>query len=571
MWFIRNITRFQLEWSALLSLIQQEGWLSNADWGVDEAKLYFNADVIIGAVAYPIHMVYPENYPANPPTVTPRSENIRWSSHQYGIGGELCLEWGPDTWLEDLTGADIIRSAYKLLFLENSPSNHDSREKVPTRHKLEIGQELRQSLFRFICNKKLSEYLNSKPIGTSGTVHFGILFSEVSLTIFVNSIQLHDNVEWENDDIPNEMRKVTTEFNGVFYVIDSDNAPKSLTVDGLQEFSCDISLLPNDKFIFCLISTRNSELHLYFKGDSQEFSSVVSINLKENSVNPRLSPEFLNISAKKVGILGLGSVGSKIASSLARSGVNSFVLVDHDIFFPENISRNELTWEDVGQHKVDAIEHKLKLISKNLEITTRKLKLSGQEATASIDTVLSLFAQCDLVIDATADPTSFNQLSSIVFQNKKAIVWIEIFAGGIGGMVARHRPGYDPDPKVMRKYLLNYLESQVAADKEITEDYGALDANRKTIIATDADVTVLAGIASQMSLDILLSREPSVFPYSMYLIGLRRGWIFNGPFHTIPLSFDEVELSKPNVELSKEDMDDALSFLEQIINKQKSA
>ena len=41
-------------------------------------------------------------------------------------------------------------------------------------------------------------------------------------------------------------------------------------------------------------------------------------------------------------------MGSKLAASLARSGVRRFVLVEEDVLLPENLVRNDLDWRDVG-------------------------------------------------------------------------------------------------------------------------------------------------------------------------------------------------------------------------------
>ncbi len=57
----------------------------------------------------------------------------------------------------------------------------------------------------------------------------------------------------------------------------------------------------------------------------------------------RLPNQFSSIGKEWVAIVGIGSVGSKIAVSLARSGVRNFVLVDDDILAPQNLVRHQLT------------------------------------------------------------------------------------------------------------------------------------------------------------------------------------------------------------------------------------
>ncbi|TIP80010.1 MAG: hypothetical protein E5X60_37055, partial [Mesorhizobium sp.] len=77
-------------------------------------------------------------------------------------------------------------------------------------------------------------------------------------------------------------------------------------------------------------------------------------------------------------IVGCGSVGSKIATTLARSGVRKFTLVDDDIFFSANLVRNDLDARAIGQHKVDSLTARLKDIVANAEISMRRVALGQQ-------------------------------------------------------------------------------------------------------------------------------------------------------------------------------------------------
>ena len=294
------------------------------------------------------------------------------------------------------------------------------------------------------------------------------------------------------------------------------------------------------------------------------------IEVSDNSDNYRLTPESHLLHTKKVGVVGLGSAGSKISVSLERTGVKEFVLIDHDIFLPENICRHELTWMDIGQHKVDAIAHKMELIANGVNIQKRRIKLSGQEATASVDSALSQLAECDLIIDATGNPNTFNQLSWIASQKKIPLIWLEVFAGGVGGIVARYRPGKEPTPKIMRSYLSNCLEGKAKPALSISQDYAALNDDGQIIVASDADVTFITSVATKMSLDILLEHTPSVFPYSMYLIGFDRSWIFHEPFHIYPIDFSNLEVKEDNKNVVNSELSDAMSFIAQLLNTSKN-
>ena len=54
-------------------------------------------------------------------------------------------------------------------------------------------------------------------------------------------------------------------------------------------------------------------------------------------------------------IVGCGSLGSKLAVMLARSGVGKFLLVDDDVLFAGNLVRHDLDWREIATHKVDSV------------------------------------------------------------------------------------------------------------------------------------------------------------------------------------------------------------------------
>ena len=575
MWFLNNLARCHREREAIAALTTEVDWLQEAEWKLDGEKLCLVADIEAHGHLYPVQMVYPANYPASPPTVRPREANQYWSSHQYGDGGELCLEWGPDKWREEITGANVLCSAYKLLNIENPKGGEASPIIAPSRHSLTLGQELRNTIFRFLADDGLMRYTQSLPVNARGEAQCWIMFGRKTMTAFMRKLTLSNGESWFNPTLPAELEKTTSQINCSFFktTLEADplKSPRSdWIIDALEVQGYDVLQLRTPSSGLVLLVDANGQPHLFLTSTDSQWTPFSRLVIHDEEENSRLLPEFSELLTKKVGIIGLGSAGSKIALSLARSGIRNFVLVDHDVFLPENICRHELTWEDIGQHKVDAVAHQLKLIAQDIEVECYRLKLSGQEATAGVDGVLSQLGSTDLIIDATADPNTFNQLSTVAQQQETPMVWLEIFAGGIGGLIARFRPSRDPDPKTMRDYLLDYFAQQNAPEIEVTADYTAIDAEGEPLMASNADVAVIAENATRMALDILTESEPSDFSYSMYLIGLSHGGIFEEPFHTIPLDLSNVELTTTVSDLSDEEKVETRNFLEKLISKEST-
>lgn len=573
MWLIIDKARLIRERDVVAVLANEVDWLPRTDWRLNEGKLCLITEIEAHGHRYPVQMVYPDNYPASPPTVRPSEENQHWSNHQYGYGGELCLEWGPDNWRDEITGADILRSAHNLFVGENPKGGKAIPITVPSRHSLTLGQELRFTILRFLTDDIFMRYIQSLPDNASGDVECWVMFNRKSYTAFTRKLMLSDGTSWCNPTLPAELEETTSQIKCSFFKtnLESDSLkfPQSnRLLDTLDTQGFDVSQLRTAPEGFVLLVDASGIPHLFLISDQNKWSSFSRIEIHPKEENSRLLPKFSKLRTKKVGIIGLGSAGSKIALSLARSGVRNFILVDHDLFLPGNICRHELNWEDVGQHKIDGIAHQLKLIARDAEVVCHHIKLSGQEATAKVDGVLSQLGASDLIIDATADSTTFNQLSAAASQQVTPMVWLEIFAGGIGGLIARYRPNRDPDPKTMRAYLLEDLAQHNAPEIKATVNYAATDTEGESLVASVADVGVIAENASRMALDILTECEPSQFPCSMYLIGLSRSWIFKEPFYTIPIDFSNVELTITVPHLSQKEEAEATKFLTQLISKQ---
>jgi hypothetical protein len=122
-------------------------------------------------------------------------------------------------------------------------------------------------------------------------------------------------------------------------------------------------------------------------------------NLDIDDEIPRLPPGYDVLAGKKVAIVGCGSVGSKVAVSLARSGVGDFVLLDDDVLVRKNLVRNDLDWRNIGEHKADGVAKRIRMVRPASAAKLQRFRLSGQEATASTATVLSQVADCDLIVN----------------------------------------------------------------------------------------------------------------------------------------------------------------------------
>lgn len=544
-WWIENLERFRLERAAIEALAGDVKWLTILKWrSDDEHRLILDADIELEIGTRPISLRYPNHFPFSPPLVLPRGDTTRWSNHQYGAGGELCLEYGPDNWDQSITGRAMVESAYKLLSTE-AQSPDRSVADVDSRHELTLGQILRGSFRRFILSDFAVAYLHPCPVG-------GVIDGEVNVrsrheVVLYSTKSWGTDPVWQDPSVPPKLAWEGFERPASYARIDRrafwprTDSPENFWAD----LACTTGIEPSDGRFILLRRGYYFRAFEIVKGQLRQIDVLLA-----NTDRRRLDPDHDGLADRKVGIVGCGSLGSKVAVSLARSGVGKFLLVDDDILLPENMVRHELDWREVGAHKAESVSRRIDLVNPHAEVAVRKHRLGGQESSGGVESLVEALSECDLLIDASATAVVFNYLSASAAVGGRPMIWAEVYAGGIGGLVARHRPGIEPEPALMRRAIDNWC-----ADRglPIERDHAGYETDSSDVptVADDADVSVIAAHATRFAIDQLIPRSPSIFPHPAYFIGLAPGWLFSQPFETHPVAIDPPPLAADSAVLGE--------------------
>ncbi len=554
-WFFREPERLTREREGIDALSRSAPWLVGYEWLIGAGGLALEAVIRAHEHDYEIRVVFPQLYPEAPAVVYPRNATERLSSHQYGgAEGPLCLQWGPDNWHRDVTAVDLLESTY-LLFDTENPLGEDRPDApivAPSRHSLTPGQEIRNARTRWYFSQDLDNFLRAQKRLSSGRFSFSLRTFGSNWIVLVHEAAPVDGENWTDPNIPFFLpdAKANDRYAGVWFRTDLDlsaiGAPANLESfrELLERFDSRRVLATDgnspieglERNIIGVLLIDRSDIPHLFVVLSQETVIPCSLVRSGPPMTDRRAPWFPDIRDKSIGIVGLGSAGSKIALCLARMGGRNFYLVDHDLLLPENLRRHALDWQTVALHKVDAVTTVLGYIEPAVKVEVSRIHLTGQESNAAVNGVLERLGSCDIVIDATANPRVFNLLAAISRIAFKPLVWFEVFGGGVGGLIARSRPGLDAAPQDMRSAYLQFCYDNPAPDwMRRAEDYSTLPPDGETLTASDAEVSILAHHAARFVADCFRSKEESEFPHSMYLVGLTKAWIFSGPFYTVPL------------------------------------
>ena len=95
----------------------------------------------------------------------------------------------------------------------------------------------------------------------------------------------------------------------------------------------------------------------------------------------------------KVGVAGLGGLGSNVLCHLLRAGVRRFVAADFDVVSASNLNRQFFFADQIGRKKTDALAENLRRIDPDAELDFRDLRLTAENTPEA-------FAGCDVVVEA---------------------------------------------------------------------------------------------------------------------------------------------------------------------------
>lgn len=522
-WWQKDLGRVASELESL-DQVARDGWFTSSRTLVDKGRLVIEGEIKAHGATYPVRLIYPDHFPLAPAWVVPQDPAAHWSSHQYGKGGPLCLELRPDNWSPAATGGDVLRSAYNLLRLEN-PLGEGARGEVPSDHQTaefqRYGLGIQPVLVGKGCVQRIIEG-RAEELGAFRWVTGKSTFPSY----------LYDREDKAGPMPPPEVGEWTGR-QALRVQVVQGRLPDPLpsTLEELSQLNTEIAPTAESSPL----------LALFVDGTAIEPICILAKELivrRELLILPddggQRAGGIGSLTEKGVTIVGLGSVGSKVAESLVRSGVNVF-LIDGDVMLPGNLERHSLDWRDVGFRKVEAMRRRLGNIRSQPELIDFPVNLNWQHSPDRYAFITSLIGLSHLIVDATGDAATTLLLASLAHAAGKPFLSTEVFEGGIGCLIARSMPGHDAPYAHGRASFISFCEDQDTTPPTPSgRPYGALTDDGTVIVADDGSVTVAAGYTARIAIDLLTGSLDAGSP-AWLLVGLKKGWLFNGAAHVIGL------------------------------------
>ena len=210
----------------------------------------------------------------------------------------------------------------------------------------------------------------------------------------------------------------------------------------------------------------------------------------------------------KVAIFGIGGVGSYVAESLARSGIENFVLVDNDKVCETNINRQIIaTTKTIGEYKADLMKQRILDINPNAKVEIYKTfympdseeQILNNSINYIVDAIDTVTAKIHLIEQSTK--LNIPIISSMGTGNKLDPTKFEI--------TDIYKTSVCPLAKVMRKELKarNIKKLKVIYSKEepIKQRENVEDINKKQVPGSVSFVPSVAGliIAGEVVKDLI--------------------------------------------------------------------
>ncbi|SNT02338.1 E2 family protein B [Tardiphaga sp. OK246] len=217
-----------------------------------------------------------------------------------------------------------------------------------------------------------------------------------------------------------------------------------------------------------------------------------------------------------VAVLGCGSVGAPVATTLARAGVGKLILVDNQTLKGANVGRHPLGVGDIGSNKATALAREIRSALPHVDVkcfgaAVQDVLLRGEDPLAKVD----------LIVSALGDWSAESLLDEwqAVQERRVPIVygWTEPHAAAghaiiISAAGDRLRAGLDPygSPFLVAVRWAQDTRRYEPACGAAFDPYGPVELGFVTSMIAQAALDALLGQAASGTHRIWLARRPFV-------------------------------------------------------------
>lgn len=212
-------------------------------------------------------------------------------------------------------------------------------------------------------------------------------------------------------------------------------------------------------------------------------------------------PGLENLAAKKVVIVGLGALGSRIAVCLAASGVRKFFFLDHDIYDTANAVRHECGFAFFGVPKVQAVAQRVLEMNPLCEIGFCAARVGSLPANEEAELVKRM-NESALVINATGSEHAAHWLDRMCQELGRRCLHAAVANGAWSGEVIRVVPGRTPC------WVCHQIAHEpLASEPRANGGFFPAGCAHPTFTGSMPEVALVAELTAAMAIETMLERE----------------------------------------------------------------
>lgn len=475
---------------------------------LDEDELINNKVVFYGRAfytkGYPLKIDYPHGYPSFPPSVYSKVDDSKMlRRHQVKSTKSLCLfGFSSERWRADFTAREVLDEVEELL-LKYSPQNYDpeydGNDYVPE----PIIDQVVKNNGDILIPPPFGDFLfdDLKDRQSAQLKYSSITKRGVLISIGESAKRKSINESYKN------WFEDATLFNARLYRLSEPPSiePKKALQDMINNYSYRLPKRGND----FLVLVFNDE-----SGDKDNFrlSWIVmriiqsepywgKCHLVSSHDLAIRTPYGKNLTDKVVTIVGAGSIGSLVATTLGQEGVGTLNLIDSDIYEPANSVRHQVKQYMFGVPKVNALENRIKELSPLTKVESFYWNVGTSNETNQFNKMEEKFWDTDLVIDTTGEHSVSHYLNRLSIKFKTPLIVASVTNGAWSCEIVKVLP------EITGCWICwnrKYGNSKPPSSPQGKYQF-APGCSQPTFIGGVSSINIAGGLIAQSAIDILLT------------------------------------------------------------------
>lgn len=471
---------------------------------------------------YPLRIIYPNGYPSFPPTViSDVKDELVLVSHQRKLNKSLCcFGFSSERWRADFTAREVLQEAEELI-VNYSPLTIDEEsgiyqdlvpEPIVNQYNYADGGILIPPPFGDMALSDLDS-VNDAVINYSVRQKRGML-KTITLQN-ENNIAHFGYKDWfEGSTLyKSKVHKV--------------NSPPPLTTTNIKSWLIENSIHINpskNQFVLFVFEDEwgkkgNKRMAWIALKIIQGTPSWIQCYLVSEDDHKIRTPYGSLLRDKVVTIVGSGSLGSIVSTTLAQEGVNKFNLFDYDTYEPSNAIRHQVKQHWFGLPKVIGVGNRIRELAPMATVNVYEVAVGSNKDSKIYQKVNGILANSDIIVDTTGEHSVSHFLNRFCVNNKIPLIVSSVTNGAWSCEVVK----YIPNQSGCWGCWNRNHGHQEPPSSPVGEMQFAPGCDQPTFIGGISSVNIAGGLVSQAVMDTLLEVDLDKSHYILWSERDRRG------------------------------------------------